>query len=40
MVINKPPGIAVHSGSKVEHDIMSSLKSVDKYTSPFPWFID
>ena len=33
MVINKPPGIAVHSGSKVEHDIMSSLKSVDKYKS-------
>ncbi|MBT3548460.1 MAG: RluA family pseudouridine synthase [Gammaproteobacteria bacterium] len=33
MVINKPPGIAVHSGSKIEHDIMSSLKSVDKYKS-------
>ena len=31
MIINKPPGIAVHSGSKIEHDIMSSLKSVNKY---------
>ena len=33
MVINKPAGIAVHSGSKIEHDIMSSLKSVEKYKS-------
>ena len=30
-VINKPPGIAVHSGTKIKHDIISSLKSLNKY---------
>ncbi len=33
MVINKPAGIAVHSGSKISNDIMSSLKSLEKYKS-------
>ena len=31
MIINKPAGIAVHSGSKVKNDIISSIKSIDKY---------
>ena len=31
MIINKPAGIAVHSGSKVKNDIISSIKSLDKY---------
>jgi Pseudouridylate synthases, 23S RNA-specific len=33
IVINKPPGIAVHSGSKIKNDIISSIKSLDKYQS-------
>ncbi len=33
MVIDKPAGIAVHSGSKIKSDIMTSLKSMDKYKS-------
>ena len=33
MVINKPPGIAVHSGTKIKHDLMSSLRSIEKYKS-------
>ena len=31
MIINKPAGIAVHSGSKIKNDIISSIKSLDKY---------
>ena len=31
MVIDKPAGIAVHSGSKIKNDIMSTLKTIDKY---------
>ena len=33
MVIDKPAGIAVHSGSKIKNDIMSSLRSIEKYKS-------
>tara|TARA_B100001564_G_scaffold302542_1_gene270347 strand:+ start:274 stop:1206 length:933 start_codon:yes stop_codon:yes gene_type:complete len=33
MVINKPSGIAVHSGSNISNDIISSLKSLEKYKS-------
>ena len=33
MVINKPAGIAVHSGSNVKSDLISSIKSLDKYQS-------
>ena len=31
LVINKPAGISVHSGSKIKNDIISSLRSIQKY---------
>ena len=31
LVIDKPAGIAVHSGSKIKNDIISSLKTIEKY---------
>ena len=31
LVINKPAGIAVHSGSKIKNDIITSLRSLEKY---------
>ena len=34
LVINKPAGIAVHSGSKIKNDIITSLRSLEKYKLP------
>ena len=31
LIIDKPAGISVHSGSKIKNDIISSLKSIEKY---------
>ncbi len=31
MVVNKPAGIAVHSGTNIKNDIISSLRTMEKY---------
>tara|TARA_Y100000590_G_scaffold169037_1_gene193557 strand:+ start:243605 stop:244513 length:909 start_codon:yes stop_codon:yes gene_type:complete len=36
MVIDKPPKIAVHSGTGLKNDIISSIKSIDKYKNITP----
>lgn len=33
IIINKPPGISVHSGTNIKNDIISTLKTLEEYKS-------